>query len=175
LRNWAEISAATNALNQADIDSDPDPTNFNQAGETNDLNDDNVISQNGKTGGDEDDHDPAEITVLQIFDLALKKTLSSAGPFTPGSIVNFEIKIYNQGTIIATNINVTDYIPTGLTLNNPGATWTAASGGKTNLVTPIPTLAPRDSVVRTISFTIDANFQGTTLRNWQKLVLQPMH
>ncbi|MBK9992830.1 MAG: DUF11 domain-containing protein [Saprospiraceae bacterium] len=169
LRNWAEISSATNALNQADIDSDPDATNFNQTGETNDLNDDNVISQNGKTGGDEDDHDPAEITVLQIFDLALKKTLSSAEPFTPGSIVNFEIRIFNQGTITATNVNVTDYIPTGLTLNNPGVTWTAVSGGKTNLVTGVPTLAPGDSIIRTISFTIDANFQGTTLRNWAEI------
>ncbi|MBK8734950.1 MAG: DUF11 domain-containing protein [Saprospiraceae bacterium] len=169
LRNWAEISAATNALNQPDIDSDPDVTNFNQTGETNDLNDDNVISQNGKTGGDEDDHDPAEITVSQVFDLALKKTLSSAGPFTPGSTVNFEIKIYNQGTITATNVNVTDYIPTGLTLNNPGTTWTTASGGKTNLVIGVPILVPGDSIVRTISFTIDANFQGTTLRNWAEI------
>ncbi|MBK8736920.1 MAG: hypothetical protein IPL98_13845 [Saprospiraceae bacterium] len=49
--NWSEISAASNALGQPDVDSDPDGTNFNQSGETNDLNDDNVINQNGMTGG----------------------------------------------------------------------------------------------------------------------------
>ena len=76
IRNWAEISAGTNALGIADVDSDPDNINFNQSGETDDLVDDNVINQNGKTGDDEDDHDPAEISITHIFDLALKKTLN---------------------------------------------------------------------------------------------------
>ncbi|MBP7699877.1 MAG: DUF11 domain-containing protein [Saprospiraceae bacterium] len=66
--NWAEISAAdddTDSTNTppTDVDSTPDGTNFNQSGETNDLLDDNIVDQNGLTGGDEDDHDPAEIII----------------------------------------------------------------------------------------------------------------
>ena len=60
-----------------DEDSTPDATNFNQAGETNDLADDNVIDEDGSAGGDEDDHDPAEVTVGQVFDLALINQLRS--------------------------------------------------------------------------------------------------
>ena len=171
IRNWAEIQDATNLLGVPDIDSDPDATNFNQPGETNDLNDDNVINQNGMTGGDEDDHDPAEIAVVQTFDLALKKVLSSttSGPFTPGSTVSYDITIYNQGTIDASNVNITDYVPNGMTLVNPGTTWTAVSSGKTSLVTPISTLPKGDSVIRTITFTINTGFQDTVIRNWSEI------
>ena len=166
IRNWSEISGGTNALSLLDIDSDPDNINFNQPGETNDLADDNVVNQNGKTGGDEDDHDPAEITVGQVFDLALKKTLSSVtpGPFSPGSTVTFDIKIYNQGTLDATNVKIADYIPTGLTLADPN--WV---GNPAILITSIPTIAAGDSVTRTITFTINSNYQGTTIRNWAEI------
>ena len=66
--NWAEIRSADNDDDPTnsppvDVDSTPDATNFNQTGETDDLTDDNVVNENGKDGGDEDDHDPARITV----------------------------------------------------------------------------------------------------------------
>ncbi|MBK7869457.1 MAG: DUF11 domain-containing protein [Saprospiraceae bacterium] len=122
IRNWAEISSASNALGLQDVDSTPDGTNFNQPGETNDLNDDNVINQDGKNGGDEDDHDPAEIQVIQTFDLALKKTLSPLTqiPFEANDPVKFIITITNQGSVTATNVVVSDYIPTGLLLTGGG-------------------------------------------------------
>ncbi len=169
IRNWAEISAATNALSQADVDSDPDAINFNQIGETNDLLDDNVINQNGKTGGDEDDHDPAQINIQQTFDLALKKLLSSStpGPYIPGTNVTFELKVYNQGTVDATNIQVVDYYPTSLTLASPA--WTVSSAGKATLVTPIPALIAGDSVTIPITFTISNTFMGSSIRNWAEI------
>ena len=46
-------------------------------GETDDLEDDNVINEDGKNGGDEDDHDPAEIPIGQTFDLALAKSVNT--------------------------------------------------------------------------------------------------
>ncbi|MBK7243353.1 MAG: hypothetical protein IPH98_05755 [Saprospiraceae bacterium] len=94
-RNWAEISSAKNDLGLDDLDSKPDAINFNQPGETNDLTDDNVINQDGKNGGDEDDHDPAEIDVV-LFDLALKKVVDVAGPYSYGQAIPFRIRIYNQ-------------------------------------------------------------------------------
>ncbi|MBK7869458.1 MAG: DUF11 domain-containing protein [Saprospiraceae bacterium] len=166
IRNWAEISSATNALGQPDVDSDTDGINFNETGETDDLIDDNVVDQDGKTGGDEDDHDPAEIPVVQIFDLALRKTLASAGPFNLGGTVVFMLEVLNQGTLDATNIQISDYIPTGLTLND--SKWTAA-GGVATLKAPISFLAAGASTVVSIQFTIDANFQGTSIRNWAEI------
>ena len=75
IRNWAEISAADNVFNLDDIDSTPDDENFNDPGETDDLTDDDIINENGKQGGDEDDHDPAEVAIEQVFDLGLNKSV----------------------------------------------------------------------------------------------------
>ncbi|MBK7869460.1 MAG: DUF11 domain-containing protein [Saprospiraceae bacterium] len=168
IRNWAEISSAANALGFADIDSDPDGMNFNQPGETDDLDDDNQVNGNGKNGGDEDDHDPAEIGVTQVFDLALRKTLSPAtpAPIIPGNTYTFLIEVINQGSLDATDIQVSDYIPNGLILSDPN--WTAATGIAT-LNTPIPFLAGHSSTTLSISFTIDPAFSGTSIRNWAEI------
>lgn len=69
LTNWAEIRAYDTDNNGStptipEVDSTPNAINFSETTETNDLNDDNVIDENGRTGGDEDDHDPARITVI---------------------------------------------------------------------------------------------------------------
>ena len=168
IRNWAEISAATNALGLQDVDSTPDGVNFNQPGETDDLTDDNVVNQNGKAGGDEDDHDPAQINLTQTFDLALTKVVKAGSPasFKPGDNVTFTISVINQGTITATGVQVTDYIPTGLTLND--ANWSAA-GSNATLVTPIASIAPGATVTRDITFTISSSYQGATIRNWSEI------
>ncbi|NOT37233.1 MAG: DUF11 domain-containing protein [Saprospiraceae bacterium] len=130
LTNWAEISSADidtdpNNTPPVDFDSDPDGTNFNQPGETDDLEDDNVIDQEGKMGGDEDDHDPAQITIVQTFDLALRKVVVTPGPYTYGQTIDYRITVFNQGTLIAKDIEVSDSIPSGYTYvpsDNP--TWT---------------------------------------------------
>lgn len=61
----------------------------------------------------EDDEDPAGI-IVATFDVALIKTLKAGQPsnVAVGDDVTFTISIVNQGTIPATNIQVTDYIPT---------------------------------------------------------------
>jgi uncharacterized repeat protein (TIGR01451 family) len=96
------------------------------------------------------------------FDLALKKVLKTAGTYKPGDNATFTISVINQGTVTATNVQVTDYIPTGLTLSD--ATWTAAAG-KATLNAVIPTLAPGATVTRDITFKIDANFEGASVVN----------
>lgn len=91
-----------------------------------------------------------------VFDLALRKQLSvgQAATLTPGSTVTFTITVFNQGTLNATNIQVTDYVPSGLTLKDPN--WTLV-GSQATLKTPIATLAAGESTTRTITFTINAN------------------
>ncbi|RMF00923.1 MAG: DUF11 domain-containing protein, partial [Bacteroidetes bacterium] len=170
LVNWAEISAADPSFLQGvlyDIDSDPDNMQFNSPGETDDLDDDNVIDEDGKNGGDEDDHDPAKVEVENVFDLALLKTESGIGPFVPGGDINFLLYVRNQGTVDAQNVQVTDYIPAGLTLNDPR--WTETSPGKATLNTPIAeVLVGRVSTVG-INFTIDSDYQGATITNWAEI------
>ena len=64
-----------------------------------------------------------------IFDLALTKVLSPTQPLpiTVGDKVTFDITVYNQGTVSADSITITDYIPAGFALMD--ATWTDVGGG----------------------------------------------
>ena len=54
-----------------------------------------------------------------IFDLALTKVMSPSQPLpiTVGDVVTFDIKVLNQGTVVADSITITDYIPAGFTLS----------------------------------------------------------
>ncbi len=155
--NYAEISSADNALGQADVDSTPDQDNTNDT-----LVDDEI--NNG--GGDEDDHDIEPITVEQAFDLALRKTTISAGPYTQGSTVTYQIEVINQGSLDATDVEITDYIPTGLNLTD--GTWTQ-SGSLATRTIPGPIAANGGTATITITFEIDANFQGTGIDNYAEI------
>ena len=66
---------------------------------------------------DEDDHDIEEVDV-EIFDLALAKTMAAGSPdeFFPGETVTFVVTVFNQGTVPAANVIVEDYVPAGLRL-----------------------------------------------------------
>ena len=108
--NWAEISSDDGN----DVDSTPDANqaNDNQPAGPGAPTDD--VTDN--TAGDEDDHDPAPITV-EFFDLALTKVYTSDtfgaddGIIEQGADVTFTITVENQGTIDAASFEVTDYLP----------------------------------------------------------------
>ena len=77
------------------------------------------------TATDEDDHDPE---LIQVFDLALRKTLATAAPYTYGQALTFNIEVINQGNTAASNIVISDYIPSGYSFSggaNP--TWSGAA------------------------------------------------
>ena len=137
--NFAEISEYDDDFNQfnssiPDIDSDPDDTNYDDAGGQVRSQTDNSIDGDG-TGvfgsglaeNDEDDHDPA---MVELFDLALYKELVSTGPFNYYDVVEFKIIVCNQGNIGAQNIVIGDYLPSGYSFdfgNNPNWSGTIAS------------------------------------------------
>jgi len=113
--NIAEIiqSFDTDGDDRTDDDIDSD-ANMNP-------NDDNLVDNEINDGGivfggvlDEDDHD---IAALDIFDLALRKTTPINTPVVAGDDVPFTIEVFNQGSIAANNISVTDYIPAGFILS----------------------------------------------------------
>ncbi len=111
----------------------------------------------------EDDQDDVTVPVQQAYDLALSKSLANVGPFSQGSNVVYTITVTNEGSLNASNIEVTDRPETGLTFtsanvpagvtNNNDGTFTIAS------------LAQGASISFEVTYTISATFQGTSLTN----------
>ena len=113
-----------------------------------------------------DDLEESVDVVDNTTDLVTVKTLAS-GDVTPaeGDIVTFEITVTNNGTAEATNVDLTDLLPAGLTATalNGGitqGTYDAATGLWT-----IGTLANGASATLTIEGTVDAGQSGNVITN----------
>ena len=177
ITNWAEISFATDTdgslINVTDIDSQADNINFNQIGETNDLSDDNVNNENGNTGGDEDDHDPVQIEVVQTFDLALFQNVTSYtdndgdGFISGGDDVLFTMTVYNQGTLDATNVVVTNYVPTDMIfIGADNSDFIEIAG---IVQSTIPNLPITTSENLSITLRVAPTFTGQEIINWAEI------
>ena len=99
--------------------------------------------------------------------MALTKNFLTASsfPIVPGTNVTFEIEVFNQGTLDAYDVQVSDYIPEGLILAD--GNWEDNDfDGIANLVNPIPdvTVAEGSETV-TITFTVAPDFMGSTIVN----------
>ncbi|HET9032115.1 MAG TPA: GEVED domain-containing protein [Dokdonella sp.] len=98
--------------------------------------------------------------LLTNFDLALRKTLApgqSSILHAVGDNVDFVITVFNQGSIPATNITVTDTIPPQLVLNDPS--WTSVSANQATIAIAGP-LAPGTSIDLPIRMTLRQAFGG---------------
>ncbi|RME95783.1 MAG: DUF11 domain-containing protein, partial [Bacteroidetes bacterium] len=126
-----------------------------------------VVSLGSVTGLGNEDRSEAclKVTNDPVFDLALRKTLAPGQLTTvePGDPVNYEITVFNQGTTDATNVQVTDYLPSGLSLGTT-TEWTM-SGGNVVLVNPITTISPGQAVILNLPMVVDAGFRGTDITN----------
>ena len=115
------------------------------------------------TAGD----DLEETVVVNDFaDLVTVKTLASADS-TPaeGDTVTFQIEITNNGAAQATNVTLTDLLPTGLTATtfNGGVSqgiYDAATG-----IFTVGTLAPNAVATLTLQGTVDVGQGGSTITN----------
>ncbi|MCB0611335.1 MAG: DUF11 domain-containing protein, partial [Lewinella sp.] len=177
LINAAEISSATDEFNypQDDVDSTP---NNNPDDDT--FLVDNEINGNGLQGGDEDDHDPAEV-IIQGYDLALIKLLADDQPadVRPGDTIHYVIRVINQGMIAADSILVTDYIPSEMAFE-PGVTgnedWTVNGANVERRISvlggelPSGGLVPGDSVEVSLYLTLDNPLAaGTVVANYAEI------
>ena len=176
IRNLAEISKDNSAdYNTTDKDSTPD-TNVN-----NDcFREGHLVTGNGKLAQaqgcsdatDEDDHDGVDFTVTPKtpeakYDLALtKKIFNPKATYLTGERLSFEITLYNQGNKEAKNIEVTDYLPDGLELDDP--TWTNAGGGKITQ-TLTQTILPNREFTLMLRVKISENFTGTEITNYAEI------
>ena len=66
--------------------------------------------------------------IKQDFDLALRKTLAvgQASTVNVGDTVSFKIQVYNQGSMDAYDVDIADYIPSGMQLVDPAWTFNGA-------------------------------------------------
>ena len=176
IRNLAEISKDNSAnYNTTDKDSTPDSNVNNDC-----FREGHLVTGNGKLAQaqgcsdttDEDDHDGVDFTVTPKtpeakYDLALtKKIFNPKATYLTGEPLSFEITLYNQGNKEAKNIEVTDYLPAGLELDDP--TWTNAGGGKiTQTVTQ--TILPNKDYTLILKVKISENFTGTEITNYAEI------
>jgi len=109
--------------------------------------------------GDFNSNLSVDFGLVRNFDVALIKTLSPGQAntlFAPNQTVNFTLTVFNQGSIDATNITLSDTIPNGMVLNDPA--WTA--GGQTATMTLPGPLAAGASTSVTIALAITNNAIG---------------
>ena len=106
------------------------------------------------------------------FDLALIKVLTSTGEVMPGDNVTFDITVFNQGTIDAYDVDVTDYFPTCLNYDSAaysshtsGSTTPVVIGNLTNDGFEITEIPAQESVVVTVTMIIDASCTELTIVN----------
>jgi len=110
-------------------------------------------------------------TIDEIFDLALIKGISTdfPGPHCPGDIIQFSVAVYNQGEVDATDVEITDYIPDGMSFvddpRNDG--WTYNGGSTATYI--IPSLDAGDATGVSIWLQIDEDYTGATLVNYAEI------
>lgn len=166
LANIAEIKAADddqdpNNVSEEDADSEYDCIKDNDH-----IGGDNEV---GNDNNDEDDHDPDTINVMQTFDLELAKDCGviTPGPFSPGSMVSYDLTVTNTGTLNAVNVQLADYVPAGLELDD--SNWTVNAGVAT-LNDPIDLVEAGSSVTVSINFVIADDFMGDLITNVAEII-----
>jgi len=134
----------------------------------NSYQDPNGIVDNPSTDLGNETGDTSEVGYREVVvSLVTVKTLTS-GDNTPdeGDVVTFQIEVRNNGTNTATGVNLTDFLPAGLTptANN----GTSGIGGTYNATTglwTIGTLAPGTSAILTLEGTVNAGQGGNAITN----------
>ena len=136
--NYAEVSSSED---DEGVDRSDDADSVLDTNENNDNpvlpgdTDDNNIQGGGPNADeDEDDHDPAG---LDIIDIALNKTVTTAGPYSYGQTVSYDIVLTNEGNIPLTNVVVKDELPCGMTYNGGSQPWTVVGNEATTTYTGI--------------------------------------
>ena len=115
---------------------------------------------------DNETGDTTEVAYREaVADLVTVKTLASLDD-TPaeGDTVTFQIEVTNNGTAQATNVTLTDSLPTGLTYTADTAPAGTSYDEATGLWT-IVSIDSGDTVTITISGTVDVGAGGDTIIN----------
>ncbi|MEE9373873.1 MAG: SdrD B-like domain-containing protein [Saprospiraceae bacterium] len=133
----AEILSMYNSsgqlMNDSDLDSNPDAILDNDVGGIPlTLSDDHILDDRLDTNNDniidEDDHDPALITAL---DLSIQKRVTNPKVFSIGDKVEYQITIKNEGSETASGFSIVDYLPIGLSfVQSSNLLWSLDAQGR---------------------------------------------
>lgn len=170
--NFAEIIFARDNVGNVgeDFDSVMDAIKDNDKGGQPGTAEDNLLSDHGEI--DEDDHDGADSNPVN-FDLALIKEIDQ-NIVNRNQLLTFNIRVYNQGLLPATDIELVDYIPQGLILED--VNWTMGSSvngiskayfrmNEQNGKLPVGGLKSGDSLSATIKLRVDPSQPAGILVN----------
>ena len=125
-----------------------------------DPNDPNQTNWNGKVC-----NSSCQLVDKKVYDLALTKKLNneSKTKYKLWENVVYKITVYNQGNFTAKNIEITEYIPTWLSLDD--SNWTLSSDGAKATRVITDEIAPWVSKSVTLTMKIDSNFTGKKILN----------
>ncbi|PKV51821.1 putative repeat protein (TIGR01451 family) [Aquimarina sp. MAR_2010_214] len=104
-----------------------------------------------------------EINVIGDIDFVVIKSIIEPGPYVLGGIYTYSIILSNTGPAQATNVSITDQLPTGVTYvsDTPDQGIFDVSTG----VWTVGTIPSGELRMLTISFSVDNNTAGTTITN----------
>ncbi len=98
-------------------------------------------------------------TVIKIVGLSIEKTSEYEAPAHAGTLIVYTINVTNHGPDQATNINITDTLPDGVTFNNASPTEDEING--LEYIWYIPYLDAGKSKIIKINATVNDSFYGT--------------
>ncbi|MEP7195132.1 MAG: SdrD B-like domain-containing protein [Saprospiraceae bacterium] len=180
LSNIAEIASFMSLQNEDfsayDYDSNPDENPTNDNGAVIGTSTDDQIDDHGSI--DEDDHD---IATIPLVDLALQKTIIDGHKvFKVNDVVEFKIRLVNQGNITSSTVNIVDYIDKNFTFPvELNQSW-QFDGNSKAYYTLSQDLNPGESIeipiklvinVGTFGLQIPNNAEITSIRNAQNFEL----
>jgi uncharacterized repeat protein (TIGR01451 family) len=100
--------------------------------------------------------------VVQSADVGLRKTVNDPTPVET-DLISFTLRLFNSGPDDATGLEVTDFVPAGLTYAGHTSSWGTyddATG-----VWDVGTVLPGDTVTLTVDVTVDVGTRGWTISN----------
>lgn len=165
--NICEISSnkCKNVASNIDFDSTPDKLVDNDKGGQPKTATDNIMNDAGLL--DEDDHDPAVVS-LDRFDLTLVKTVASRRA-NAGQLVEFNLTVKNEGNVPVSQIGLVDYIPSNMDLEDES--WTSNNGKAYKTLTIPGNLQPGQSISTTCKMRIHKNVKHpATIYNTAEIV-----
>ncbi len=101
--------------------------------------------------------------ISQKADLVMSKT----GPLTAvaGQIATYTLRVHNNGPSSASNVVVTDALPTGLSYSSVSTAGGLVCTGTTAVSCKVATLPSGANAVAVLSVTVDSNFPGSSITN----------
>ena len=116
------------------------------------------VEEDSHDPDDENDEDDEEIEVLPVADLSIEKTSEYEAPAHAGSLIVYTINATNHGPDLATNINITDVLPDGVTFVGVMPMADEVSGSVYRWF--IPSLIAGESFIIKINVTVNESFYG---------------